>query len=178
MFHALEEQIEKTQGAARSPEATALLGYRAGAVSVPTPCTFIWPLSKDATAQVTFSGGAVRAAHQDQLAKLFGTGETRLGSRRRGIEYGGFSITSVSFRGEAARNLARAASVLLKSSPKKGIHREDIPLSIGMSGQFCTYWSFRFPSFAGIRRRIRHNGDMGRSQQSFELAGSVVLAAG
>ena len=31
-----------------------------------------------------------------------------------------------------------AASVLLKSSPKKGIHPGDIPLSLRMSGQFCT----------------------------------------
>jgi len=52
---------------------------------------------------------------------------------------GGFSIISVSFRErEAARNLARAASVLLKSSPKKRIHGDDIPLSLRMSGQFCT----------------------------------------
>ncbi len=35
----------------------------------PNPSTFIWPLSKDVTAQVTFSGGDVRAAHLDMLAK-------------------------------------------------------------------------------------------------------------
>ena len=28
--------------------------------------------------------------------------------------------------------------MLLKSSPKKGIHPDHIPLSLGMSGQFCT----------------------------------------
>ena len=39
---------------------------------------------------------------------------------------------------EATRNSARAASVLLKSSPKKGIHCDDIPPYLRMSGQFCT----------------------------------------
>jgi hypothetical protein len=37
--------------------------------SRPNPSTFIWPLSKDITAQVTFSGGEVRAAHLERLAK-------------------------------------------------------------------------------------------------------------
>src|SRR5271169_2564246 len=32
----------------------------------------------------------------------------------------------------------RAASVLLKSSPKKRIHFDDIPQYVRMSGQFCT----------------------------------------
>jgi hypothetical protein len=39
---------------------------------------------------------------------------------------------------EATRNAARAASVLLKSSPKKRIRSDDIPPSLRMSGQFCT----------------------------------------
>ena len=47
------------------------------------------------------------------------------------------SIVKASER-EAAGNLARAASVLLESSPKKGIHDDDIPLSVRMSGQSCT----------------------------------------
>jgi hypothetical protein len=38
-------------------------------VSRPTPNTFIWPLSKETTAQVTFTGGPVKAAHLDRLAK-------------------------------------------------------------------------------------------------------------
>ncbi len=44
------------------------------------------------------------------------------------------------FQREAAQNLARAAPVMLKSSPKKRIHSEDIPLPLGPSGQFCTSW--------------------------------------
>jgi hypothetical protein len=55
----------------------------------------------------------------------------------RGIEYGGLSIAS---QKEAARSLARAASVLLKSSPKKRIHADNISLTLGVSGQFCTNW--------------------------------------
>ena len=43
--------------------------YGVGPGQRPNPSTFIWPLSKDTTAQVTFSGGAVRAAHLDRLAK-------------------------------------------------------------------------------------------------------------
>src|SRR5271169_1868149 len=39
---------------------------------------------------------------------------------------------------EAKRNSARAASVLLKSSPKKRIRSHDIPPSLRMSGQSCT----------------------------------------
>ena len=45
---------------------------------------------------------------------------------------------SVSFREKGRRDLARAASVPLKSFPKKGTHDDDIPLSLRMSGQFCT----------------------------------------
>jgi hypothetical protein len=44
---------------------------------------------------------------------------------------------------EATRNSARAASVLLKSSPKKRIHLNDIPPYIRMSGQFCTNRDFK-----------------------------------
>ena len=49
-----------------------------------------------------------------------------------------FRSNSVSFREKGRRDLARAASVLLKSFPKKGTHDDDIPLSLRMSGQFCT----------------------------------------
>jgi|ERR1019366_569936 hypothetical protein len=38
---------------------------------------------------------------------------------------------------------SRAASVPLKSSPKKGIHHDDIPPHLRMSGQFCTNRDFK-----------------------------------
>ena len=37
--------------------------------SRPTPSTFIWPLSKDVTAQVTFTGGDLKPSHLERLAK-------------------------------------------------------------------------------------------------------------
>jgi hypothetical protein len=43
--------------------------YGVGPGQRPSPSTFIWPFSKDTIAQVKFSGGAVRAAHLDRLAK-------------------------------------------------------------------------------------------------------------
>ncbi len=97
-----------------------------------------------------------RTAHPDRLAEYLELAKIAFGSRRRGIEYGEFSITSVR---EAARNLATAASVLLESSPKKRIHRHDIPLSLRMSGQFCTYWSFRF-FFIRWDQRLSNLGPM------------------
>jgi len=44
----------------------------------PTPSTFIWPLSKDVTAQVTFTGGDVKAAHLDRLAKYLDLAKSAL----------------------------------------------------------------------------------------------------
>jgi len=74
---------------------------------------------------------AIVAFEQARVDQLFNSSEKRL------ARPADFRSNSVSFGEKGRRDLARAASVPLKSFPKKGTHDDDIPLSLRMSGQFC-----------------------------------------
>jgi hypothetical protein len=69
-MHTEESEAPKTPiERVRLNPSPAPVQIRTPMVSRPTENMFIWPLSKGITAQVSFSGGAVKAAHLELLAK-------------------------------------------------------------------------------------------------------------